>query len=297
LKQLQSIIQIHPKCRTSGIYYQCFVVFHLSAAGNPALFGGKRPRIESCFDEGFGPVPLGVFANDFQHVRFGAACKTTIPSSLRKSSSDDPICLLCFAIAKSPSICFSATLCPSFALFARPLSLRFALSRAAYAPSIGSVINLLASCVTELLVFLITLLITADATVAFVTGLVFAITPVFAVYGLETSAEPFSNACITLVVWPYLRLCDSDQLGRPSQLVTWIAYSATLLFSQTVKREDILLAGIMPIMLPFMLQTGNLKRLERYRLGALVIVPSALAAILSCCRHRQMRRNFCGGFQ
>src|SRR5277367_2125676 len=129
-----------------------------------------------------------------------------------------------------------------------------------YRPSIGSVVNLAASCVTVLFVFLVALQITDDPNVASLAGLVFAITPVFAVYGLETSAEPFSNACIILVVWLYLRLCDSDQLGLRSQIVTWTAYSATLLLSQTVKREDILLAMIMPIMLPFMLQAGCSRR-------------------------------------
>ncbi len=65
-----------------------------------------------------------------------------------------------------------------------------------YSPSVGSFINLLASCITGLLVFCIALLISDDPNVASLSGAIFAITPVFAVYGLETSAEPFSNACI-----------------------------------------------------------------------------------------------------
>jgi len=154
-----------------------------------------------------------------------------------------------------------------------------------YGPSIGSVLNLMASCIAVLFVFLVALLITDDPNVASLAGLVFAITPVFAVYGLETSAEPFSNVCIILVVWLYLRLCDSDQLALRSQIVTWTAYSATLLFSQTVKREDILLAIIMPIMLPFMLQAGYSRRTGRYKVAALVLVTSGLAAILSVKMH------------
>jgi Dolichyl-phosphate-mannose-protein mannosyltransferase len=150
-----------------------------------------------------------------------------------------------------------------------------------YTPSVGSFVNLLGSCITTLLVFCIALLISDDPNVASLGGALFAITPVFAVYGLETSAEPFSNVCIALVVWLYLRLCDSDQLGRRGQVVTWIAYSAALLFAQTIKREDILLAAIMPIMLPSMLQAGKLGRRERYTVGALVIVTSALTLILS----------------
>jgi hypothetical protein len=154
-----------------------------------------------------------------------------------------------------------------------------------YTPSVGSFINLLAACVTSLLVFSIALLISADLNIASLAGIIFAITPVFAVYGLETSAEPFSNVCVTLVVWLYLRLCDRGQLGRGSQAITWIAYSAALLFSQTVKREDILLAAIMPIMLPFILPRGNSRRSEKYTSGALIIGTSALAAILSIKIH------------
>jgi Dolichyl-phosphate-mannose-protein mannosyltransferase len=154
-----------------------------------------------------------------------------------------------------------------------------------YSPSVGSLINLIASCITGLLVFCIALLISDDPNVASLGGAIFSITPVFAVYGLETSAEPFSNTCIALVVWLYLRLCDGDQLRRRAQVVTWIAYTATLLFAQTIKREDILLAAIMPIMLPFILQAGKLGRRERYTVGALVIVTSTLALILSVKMH------------
>jgi hypothetical protein len=154
-----------------------------------------------------------------------------------------------------------------------------------YSPSVGSFINLLASCITGLLVFCIALLISDDPNVASLGGAIFAITPVFAVYGLETSAEPFSNVCMALVVWLYLRLCDGDQLKRRGQIVTWIAYSAALLFAQTIKRENILLAAIMPIMLPFMLRAAKLARRERYTAGALVIVTSVLAVILSVKMH------------
>jgi hypothetical protein len=154
-----------------------------------------------------------------------------------------------------------------------------------YSPSVGSFINVLASCITGLLVFCIALLISDDLNVASLSGAIFAITPVFAAYGLETSAEPFSNACIALVVWLYLRLCDSYQRGRRGQIVTWIAYSAALLFAQTIKREDILLAAIMPIMLLFMLKAERHGRRERYTVGALVIVTSAIAVILSVKMH------------
>jgi len=43
------------------------------------------------------------------------------------------------------------------------------------------------------------MLIARDVAAAGSAALIFAITPVFAVWGLETSAEPFSNGCITLI--------------------------------------------------------------------------------------------------
>ncbi len=154
-----------------------------------------------------------------------------------------------------------------------------------YTPSVGSFVNLFASCITILLVFFIALLISDDPNIASISGAIFAITPVFAVYGLETSAEPFSNVCIALAAWLYLRFSNSHQLGRRAQAVMWVAYSATLLFAQTVKRENILLAAIMPVMFPLMLQARNSRRLERYILGAAVIATSALAVILSTKMH------------
>ncbi|MGC2605463.1 MAG: glycosyltransferase family 39 protein [Silvibacterium sp.] len=154
-----------------------------------------------------------------------------------------------------------------------------------YTPSSGSLFNLAISCITTLLIFLVALSITDDPHVASLAGLVFAITPVFAVYGLETSAEPFSNLLIILVVWLYLRLCDGDQFAHTSRMVTWTAYSAALLFSLSVKRENILLLVILPMMLPLMFKDRHSRRRERYLLTGLMIAASALAIILCVSMH------------
>lgn len=149
-----------------------------------------------------------------------------------------------------------------------------------YTPSIGSLVNVLSAAVVDLLVFLLCILISNDVVAACGAALIFAITPVFAVWGLETSAEPISNGCITMVLWFCLR-----QVSRPSacndrwqDFAAWCAFTATLLFSLTVKRENLLL----PICLPTIaavLQFAN-RRAEGFELrNAQWIVSSAAIAL------------------
>jgi hypothetical protein len=71
-----------------------------------------------------------------------------------------------------------------------------------YRPSIGSIANVLCACFADILIFLLCMVIAKDAIAAWSAALIFAITPVFAVWGLETSAEPISNGCMSLVLLP-----------------------------------------------------------------------------------------------
>ncbi len=118
-----------------------------------------------------------------------------------------------------------------------------------YRPSIGSLGNVACASFVDALIFLLCLLIARDVVAAGSAALIFAITPVFAVWGLETSAEPFSNGCITLVLWFFLRHVSipSTRSSRWLDLTTWCAFTATLLFSLTIKRENILLPICLPI--------------------------------------------------
>jgi hypothetical protein len=110
-----------------------------------------------------------------------------------------------------------------------------------------------------------------------------ATTPVFAVYGLETSAEPFSNVCISLVIWFYMRLicASATSKGRPHIGIFWCAYTAVLLFSLTVKRENILLAIILPLVLPLLVKHTTVRRRDQFELIILILCSTALALILS----------------
>jgi hypothetical protein len=123
-----------------------------------------------------------------------------------------------------------------------------------YRPSIGSIINVACACLADILIFLVCLVISEDVIVACSAALIFAITPIFAVWGLETSAEPMANGCISLVLWLCLRYIAASP-ERSSQwrtLLMWCALTSTLMFSLAVKRENILLPIILPLVVLYL---------------------------------------------
>jgi hypothetical protein len=127
-----------------------------------------------------------------------------------------------------------------------------------YRPSIGSIANVVCACFADILIFLFCMVIAKDVITAGSAALIFAITPVFAVWGLETSAEPISNGCMSLVLWLCLRYAFAlpARNFRWHPLVTWCAFTATLLFSLTVKRENVLLLIALPVIV-FFVQRAN----------------------------------------
>jgi hypothetical protein len=152
-----------------------------------------------------------------------------------------------------------------------------------YTPDIASLVNVFAACLADILIFCVALLATNNVTMAGAAALVFAITPVFAVYGLETSAEPASNLCISLLIWFYMRLISAvgPFEGRWGKEMFWCAYTCALLFSLTVKREDMLLAIAFPMMLPFVVRHRVAERRQQHKLMILMLLSTALALILS----------------
>jgi hypothetical protein len=118
-----------------------------------------------------------------------------------------------------------------------------------YRPSIGSIANVVCACVVDVLIFLLCMVIADDVIAASSAAFIFAITPVFAVWGLETSAEPISNGCMSLVLWLYLRyaFAPPSRGFRWHPIMTWCAFTAILLFSLTVKRENVLLIIALPV--------------------------------------------------
>lgn len=128
-----------------------------------------------------------------------------------------------------------------------------------YRPSVGSIVNVACACLVDVLIFVLCLVIADDVVAALSAALIFAITPVFAVWGLETSAEPISNGCIILVLWFCLRyvFVGSGNRSRVNAFVTWCAFTSMLFLSLTVKRENILLSIVLPVMVLFLQVTSK----------------------------------------
>jgi hypothetical protein len=166
-------------------------------------------------------------------------------------------------------------------LIGYPYVISMAARAFSFTPAIGSFLNLFASLVSALLVFLLALTITGDSLVALLAGLAFAVIPVFAVYGLETSAEPFSCCCVLLALWFFLSFWRAEVVSVASGIALWCAYTATLLFSQTVKREDLLLALLLPLTIPFVRPPLRKAGRQNSLWTALVAGSSLLAIILS----------------
>jgi hypothetical protein len=152
-----------------------------------------------------------------------------------------------------------------------------------YTPDIGSIVNIVAACFANILIFCIALLAADNVTIAAAAAFVFAITPVFAVYGLETSAEPASNVCICLIVWFYMRFIRAfgSSEGQWRGWISWSAYTTALLFSLTVKRENILLVLVSPLVLFFIADRVSAHRLSRYKPNLFMLFSSVLALIFS----------------
>ena len=154
-----------------------------------------------------------------------------------------------------------------------------------YTPAVGSIVNLMASLLSALLVFMLAFTIAGDPLIALLSGLLFAVVPVFAVYGLETSAEPFSCCCILLTLWFSGGLWRTDAMSALTQGFRWCAYTCALLLSQTVKREDALLAVALPVLTFFAISQRDRTSRGRVLRLTLMITSSVLALFLSFKMH------------
>ena len=127
-----------------------------------------------------------------------------------------------------------------------------------YHSSVGSIANVVCACLSDILIFLLCIVIAGDAIPACSAAVVFAITPIFAVWGLETSAEPIANGCISLVLWLCLRcvFVSPEHCDHWRAFLIWCAFTTTLLFSLTVKRENILLPIVLPLVV-FLMRFTN----------------------------------------
>ena len=153
-----------------------------------------------------------------------------------------------------------------------------------YSSSIGSIINLVGSMISSVLIFIITILLTGDTVAATASLLVFACTPVFAVYGLETSAEPISNLFLLLGLYFFVRLSDRSRVSPGVLVCIWCAFTCSLLYGMTIKREDVL-----AVVLLLAFAIGKLcKESDRDRTRIQRSVLLCLTAALSVCVARHL---------
>jgi hypothetical protein len=162
-------------------------------------------------------------------------------------------------------------------LIGYPYVISLAIHLFGYTPEVGSILNIVASSISAVLVFMLALAIAEDSLVALLAGLLFAIVPAFAVYGLETSAEPFSGCCILLALWFCFSMWRTEAVNAATRMFRWCAYTCSLLFAQTVKREDALLALLLPITMLLIVSSGDRKVAGRLTRMGLMIVSSVLA--------------------
>ena len=123
-----------------------------------------------------------------------------------------------------------------------PSIIRIALRLFRYSPNLPIYLNILGSCASVVFIFLICYLATDGILAPSAAAVVFASTPAFAVYGVATYAEPISNTCISAVVlfaFRYLYRAHDAPRGR---IVNWFALTVTLLLATLIKRENVLLA-------------------------------------------------------
>jgi len=154
---------------------------------------------------------------------------------------------------------------------------------AGYTPGLASAFNIFLAFFGCTLIFLVAMAATESAIIAAASSLIFAITPVFAVYGLETSAEPASNACIILVIWFYARFIIAVRSceGYWRNLMYWSAFTSVLLFSMAIKREDFLLGMVLPITALFLIPRETPLAMRRRTLMPFMLATATLVVLLS----------------
>jgi hypothetical protein len=129
-----------------------------------------------------------------------------------------------------------------------PYVLNLAARLFGYRPAIGALVGTATSCVTVVLIFFIARMLSSDEVVPIFSAAVFAMTPVFAVHGIAAYAEPLSNMCVTISFLAYLRYLYSrpDERSRVSDVAALSTWCVALLFAILVKRENLVIAFILP---------------------------------------------------
>jgi len=151
-----------------------------------------------------------------------------------------------------------------------------------YRPAIAELVGIAAACLTVVLVFFIARMLSTDDFVPIFSAAVFAMTPVFAVHGIAAFAEPLSNMCVTIGFFAYLRYLYSlpTQRSRVSDAAALCTWSLALLFAILVKRENLVLAFVLPFVSIVRITARCDLTTRWYRIGA-VSLGSGIAVAFS----------------
>ncbi len=140
-----------------------------------------------------------------------------------------------------------------------------------YRPAVASYLSLTASMMTVVFVFLLGRLIDGD--IAGLAGcVIFGLTPVFAVQGVGTYAEPVSNMLVVVCLLLCVRLFSSNaETSLRGLVINWLALTFTAVFAISVKRENVLLVPVAVLIeLIFNLERGTHGRARVVKLLGLV---------------------------
>jgi hypothetical protein len=128
-----------------------------------------------------------------------------------------------------------------------PAIIRIAIRCLGYTPDISNYLAIAASCLSTVVLFLLCQLLAGGVVSSAAASFLFASTPLFAIFGLASSAEPMSSACIAVALFYYLRYLYVDHATRWLECLNWAAFTITLLLAVLIKRENILLSLALPL--------------------------------------------------
>jgi hypothetical protein len=126
-----------------------------------------------------------------------------------------------------------------------------------YSPTIGNYISLIASVISAVLVFFIGKAIDFGGITGAAGSVIFCVTPILAVYGVGTFAEPVSGSLVLMCLLLSIHLITDDSNDTsPRTILTWLALTLSSLFAVVVKRENLV---VMPIIFlgTVILKTGK----------------------------------------
>lgn len=127
-----------------------------------------------------------------------------------------------------------------------PSLIRTGIQLFGYTPYLPVYLNIFASCIAVVSIYVISQLATNDSVASSAAALIFATTPAFAVHGVASYAEPISNACISVVLLCYIRYLHEDDKHPRIAALNWFVLATALLFAVIVKRENVVMAVVLP---------------------------------------------------